>query len=86
MVSCLRKEIEYKMGKLEYKKVGSHVAEDQQHLLTVVIDLYSLSFISEGWEEGLNREEGLLTFRRLSQERGGGGGLIEGGGLFEGGT
>ena len=27
-----------------------------------------------GWEEGLNREEGLLTFRRLSQERGGGGG------------
>ena len=47
MVSCLRKEIEYKMRKLEYKKVGSHVAEDQQHLLTVVIDLYSLSFISE---------------------------------------
>ena len=47
MVSFLRKEIEYKMGKLEYKKVGSHVAEDQQHLLIVVIDLYSLSFISE---------------------------------------
>ena len=63
MVSVLHKELEYKVKKLKYKKVGGHAAEDQNKSelpvgkLTIldqstrsfrdVLDWYSLSFISE---------------------------------------
>ena len=42
MVSVLHKELEYKVKKLKYKKVGGHPAEDQNQ-----IGSSSLSFISE---------------------------------------
>ena len=34
MVSVLHKELEYKLGKLKYKKVGGHAAEDQNQIRT----------------------------------------------------
>ena len=33
MVSVLHKELEYKVEKLKYKKVGGHAAEDQKQIL-----------------------------------------------------
>ena len=42
MVSVLHKELEYKVKKLKYRKVGGHAAEDQDQIWTS-----SLSFISE---------------------------------------
>ena len=42
MVSVLHKELEYKVKKLKYKKVGGHPAEDQNQIWSS-----SLSFISE---------------------------------------
>ena len=86
MVSVLHKKQEYKVEKLKYKKVGGHAAEDQNQIrtskwqinhpgssFTVVIDKYSLSFISDellGEVRRLNREGDLLTF--LSWKGGGG--------------
>ena len=32
MVSVLHEELEYKVQKLKYKKVGSHAAEDQNQI------------------------------------------------------
>ena len=34
MVSVLRKELEYKVVKVKYKKVGGHAAEDQNQIQT----------------------------------------------------
>ena len=34
MVSVLHKELEYKVEKLKYKKVGGHAAEDQNQIRT----------------------------------------------------
>ena len=34
MVSVLHKELEYKVEKLKYKKVGGHAAEDQKQIRT----------------------------------------------------
>ena len=34
MVSVLHKELEYKVERLKYKKVGGHAAEDQKQILT----------------------------------------------------
>ena len=34
MVSFLHKELEYKVEKLKYKKVGVHAAEDQNQIRT----------------------------------------------------
>ena len=34
MVSVLRRELEYKVEKLNYKKVGGHAAEDQHQVRT----------------------------------------------------
>ena len=34
MVSVLHKELEYKVEKLKYKKVGGHAAEDQKQIWT----------------------------------------------------
>ena len=34
MVSVLHKELEYKVKKLKYKKVGGHAAEDQNQIWT----------------------------------------------------
>ena len=34
IVSVLHKELEYKLGKLKYKKVGGHAAEDQNRIRT----------------------------------------------------
>ena len=42
MVSVLHKELEYKVKKLKYKKIGGHAAKDQNQIRTS-----SLSFISE---------------------------------------
>ena len=42
MVSVLHKELEYKVKKLKYRKVGGHAAEDQNQIWTS-----SLSFISK---------------------------------------
>ena len=55
MVSVLHKELEYEVEKLKNKKVGGIVAEGQHQMailgqstrsFTVLIDEYSLSFIS----------------------------------------
>ena len=32
MVSVLHKDLEYKVDKLKYKKVGGHAAEDQKQI------------------------------------------------------
>ena len=34
MVSVLHKELEYKVEKLKYKKVGGHATEDQNQIRT----------------------------------------------------
>ena len=63
MVSALHKELEYKEENLKYKEVGGHAAENHNEIrtcswyktipdqstrsFTVMIDYYSLSFISE---------------------------------------
>ena len=33
-ISVLHKELEYKLGKLKYTKVGGHAAEDQNQIRT----------------------------------------------------
>ena len=96
VVSALHKEVECKEEKLNTGSwsscsPGSKTNPTFQHankpswispneVLPVVVDFYSLSFITENFLRGAER--GRLT-NFLPPKRGGGGGLFERGGLIE---